>query len=300
MPINLNDATAVETYLQGQTTRIERVVNESVTSGILYPQFLPVITAGNPWAPSTTFVSANHQGQAGYINGNADDVPMADAGLDATVKQAYMGGIGYGYGLEEINASRLGGFNLAEEKAYAARRAYEVKIEDIAFNGDATKGFTGLKGVSASTATPLGSTITKWVAGSTTANQIALDLVGLVKKTGAGNVQTADTIVMDDAQFDIADTTFFANSSMTAIDYLRRKYPSLRITGVVGLTNSSSKSLYIAYRRSPDVIALYIPMPHRFLPVYQAGPLRWEVPGIFRVAGVNFKRKQDIAFALST
>lgn len=300
MSINLNDATAVETYLQGQTTKIETVVNESVTSGILYPQFLPVITAGNPWAPSTTFVSSNHQGQAGYINGNADDVPMADAGLDASVTQAYMGGIGYGYGLEEINASRIGGFNLATEKAYAARRAYEVFVENIAFNGDATKGFTGLKGVSGSVATPLGTTITKWVAGTTTANQMVLDLISLVKKTGAGNIPTADTIVLDDGQYDIADTTFFPNSSMTPIDYMRRKYSGLRITGIVGLQNGSSKSLYIAYRRSPDVLALYIPMPHRFLPVYQAGPLRWEVPGIFRVSGVNFKRKQDIAFALST
>ena len=31
-------------------------------------------------------------------------------------------------------------------------------------------------------------------------------------------------------------------------------------------------------------------MPHRFLPVYQAGPIRWEVPGIFRLGGVDVRQ----------
>lgn len=294
MSINLNDASAAETFLQSQTTIIQREVNLAPTYGILYPQFVPVV-GGNPWANSVTFLSTKKFGEAGYINGNADDVPMADATLQASVKQVYMGGIGYGYGLAEINEARQGGVNLTVEKALAARRAYQLKVEDIVFSGDSTRGFTGLKGISSSVA-QTGTAITKWVAGTATAQSIANDLVTLMKLTGPGNAPTANTLVMDDGQYDIADTTFFSNGSMTALDYLKRKYPGLRIAGISSLTNSSSKSLYIAYRRSPDVIALQLPMAHRFLPVYQAGPLRWEVPGIFRVGGLNFRNKQDIAF----
>lgn len=297
MSINLNDASAAETFLANQATIIQREVNLDPGYGILYPQFVPVV-GGNPWANSVTFLSTKKYGEAGYINGNADDVPMADASLNASVQQVYMGGIGYGYGLAEINEARQGGYNLSSEKALAARRAYQLKVEDIVFNGDSSKGFVGMKGLTASQA-QTGTAITKWVSGTSTAQQIANDLVTLVKMTGPGNAPTADTIVMDDAQYDIADTTFFSNGSMTAIDYIKRKYPGMRVAGVSGLTNASSKSLYIAYRRSPDVLALQLPMPHRFLPVYQAGPLRWEIPGIFRVGGMNFKRKLDIAFLAS-
>lgn len=297
MTINMTDASAAENFLQQQSTIIQREVNLAPNYGILYPQYVPVV-GGNPWASSVTFVSTKKYGEAGYINGNADDVPMADATMQASVSQVYMGGIGYGYGLAEINEARQGGVDLSIEKALAARRAYNLKIEDIVFNGDSARGFVGLKGISSSNANT-GTAITKWVSGTTTAQQIANDLVTLVKLTGPANAPTADTIVMDDAQFDIADTTFFSNGSMTAIDYIKRKYPGMRVTGVNGLVNGSSKSLYIAYRRSPDVLALMLPMAHRFLPVYQAGPLRWEVPGIFRVGGMNFKRKQDIAFVTS-
>lgn len=297
MSINLNDASAAETFLQSQTTIIQREVNLAPNYGILYPQFVPVV-GGNPWANSVTFLSTKKFGEAGYINGNADDVPMADATLQASVSQVYMGGIGYGYGLAEINEARQGGVNLGVEKALAARRAYQLKIEDIVFNGDSTRGFTGLKGLSGTTATT-GTAITKWTT-STTAQDIANDLVTLMKLTGPGNAPTADTLVMEDGQYDIADTTFFSNGSMTAIDYIKRKYPGLRVAGISGLKNGSSKEMYIAYRRSPDVLALRLPMAHRFLPVYKAGPLRWEVPGIFRVGGMNFRSKQDIAFVTAS
>lgn len=297
MSINLNDASAAEAFLQSQTTIIQRAVNLAPDYGIRYPQFVPV-TGGNPWANSVTFLSTNKYGEAGYISGNADDVPMADATLEARVQQVYMGGIGYGYGLAELNEARQGGYGLTDEKALAARRSYQLKIEDIVFNGDSSKNFVGMKGLTTTTART-GTPITKWVSGTSTAQEIANDLVTLVKLTGPTGMPTADTIIMDDEQYDIADTTFFLNSAMTALDYIKRKYAGMRIAGIIGLQNASSKSMYIAYRRSPEVLALQLPMPHRFLQLYQAGPLRWEVPGIFRVGGMNFKRKQDIAFVTS-
>jgi hypothetical protein len=46
----------------------------------------------------------------------------------------------------------------------------------------------------------------------------------------------------------------------------------------------------IAYRRDPQVIKMHIPMTHRFLPVWQTGPLVFDVPGIFRLAGLEVRR----------
>jgi hypothetical protein len=46
----------------------------------------------------------------------------------------------------------------------------------------------------------------------------------------------------------------------------------------------------VTYRKSPDVLTLYMPMPFQFLPVWQQGPMKFEVPGIFRISGVEVRR----------
>jgi len=35
---------------------------------------------------------------------------------------------------------------------------------------------------------------------------------------------------------------------------------------------------------------MHIPMRHRFLPVWQTGPITFDVPGIFRTGGVEIRR----------
>ena len=52
----------------------------------------------------------------------------------------------------------------------------------------------------------------------------------------------------------------------------------------------------VAYRRSPDVLKLHMPMPHRFFPVFQSGPFRWDVPGLFRLGGVDIRRPLEVAY----
>lgn len=46
----------------------------------------------------------------------------------------------------------------------------------------------------------------------------------------------------------------------------------------------------IAYRRDPTIIKMHIPMRHRFLPVWQTGPLVFDIPGIFRIGGAEVRR----------
>jgi hypothetical protein len=46
----------------------------------------------------------------------------------------------------------------------------------------------------------------------------------------------------------------------------------------------------IAYRKDPEIIKIHVPMPHRFLPVWQRGPLVYDVPGIFRTGGLEIRR----------
>jgi hypothetical protein len=62
--------------------------------------------------------------------------------------------------------------------------------------------------------------------------------------------------------------------------------------GVRGLDTASASGAgrAIAYRRDPEVVKVHMPMTHRFLPVWQTGPLVFDVPGIFRIAGLEIRR----------
>jgi len=72
----------------------------------------------------------------------------------------------------------------------------------------------------------------------------------------------------------------------------------LRIAAVRGLETAGANgdARMIAYRRDPNVLKLNLPMMHRFLGVYQDGPLNWVVPGVFRCGGVDVRRPKEISY----
>lgn len=92
---------------------------------------------------------------------------------------------------------------------------------------------------------------------------------------------------------------------MTLLQFLRANNTytamtgqQLTIRGVRGLETAGAgvTARMVAYRRDPQVLKLHIPMPHRFLPVYQAGPLRWTVPGVFRLGGLDIRRPAEVVY----
>lgn len=58
-----------------------------------------------------------------------------------------------------------------------------------------------------------------------------------------------------------------------------------------GLETAGAGSTHrmVAYRRSPDVVKMHVPMPLRWLQAEQR-LLKFEVPGIFRLGGVEVRR----------
>ena len=59
---------------------------------------------------------------------------------------------------------------------------------------------------------------------------------------------------------------------------------------------ASSTARLVAYRYSPQVLKLHMPMPHRFLPAYQSGPLRWDVPGVMRLGGLDIRLPKEVVY----
>jgi hypothetical protein len=302
-PIKLLDAQAALGFMLSQTTYIERAVNQIVYGDIQYQDLIPVDTSAPEWVKTVTYYSGDKFGKAGWINGNADDIPRAGSERTKFETSVYTAGIGYGYGLEEISQAQMLGINLAADDAAAARRAYEEMVDGVLLRGDTTKNFQGLINNSAVTAVtaPTGN----WAAA--TADQIIADFNAMLMPTYAGTMYTsiADTVLLPFERLQVLAQKLIPNTTEILLSFLLRQNvytqttgKPLTIRGIYGLltAGAGSTARAVAYVKDPSVLKAHIPMPHRFLPVYQAGPIRWEVPGIFRLGGLDIRKPQSVRY----
>lgn len=305
MNITKDAAQAAMGFLESQTSHIEREVNETTYPDIQYSGLIPVDTSAHPFAKTVTYYSSDKFGKAAWINGNSDDIPLAGTELAQHETAVHMAAIGYGYGYAELNQAMLLGRNLQADDAMAARRAYEEMVDGVAFNGDAEKGFEGLvsnSGVTAASATNGG-----WA--SATAAEMLADVNDALDAQAGGTLYSAlaDTLLLPHTKLNkLATTPLNSTSDTTVLRFLRENNvytattgQELTIRGIRGLdtAGAGSTARMVAYRRNPQVLKLHIPMPHRFLPVYQTGPLNWIVPGVFSLGGLDIRRPKEVRYA---
>lgn len=300
----LFDAQAALGFVVSQTTHIEAGVNETIYPDIQYQNLIPVDTSAHPFTQTVTYYSSDKFGKANWINGNADDIPMAGTELTEHKTAVFTAGIGYGWGWEEVGIAMKMGINLQGNDAAAARRASEEMVDNVALRGDARKNFKGIidyPGVSAAAVTT-----GNWNA-ATDEDLILADINNLILGIGTDTMYTsvADTILLPPAKVNLLATRRLGDTSMTVLEFLRKNNTysamtggTLTIRGVLGLETAGSggTARMVAYRKSPDVLKLHLPMPHRFLPVFQSGPLTWQVPGVLRVGGLDIRRPKEVRY----
>lgn len=306
----LFDAQSVLGFVVSQTSIIEPGVYATRYPDIQYRDLIPVDTSGSEFASSVTYYSSNGYGKADWINGNADDIPKAGTDRSKFETPVYTAGIGYGYGWEEIGKAQRLGINLPNEDAAAARRAAEEMIDRVALLGDASKGFTGLFDATGVTpaAAPTGNWGTVAAPTSTTPDEIVADLnAGLLGVFNTTNtVEMADTQLLPWSKFQVLATRRMSSTSDESIlaFYLRNNAFTamsgrpLTLRGLRGLDTAgvSGVARLISYRNDPQVLKLHLPMPHRFLPVWQSGPLRWDVPGVMRLGGLDVRLPGAVSY----
>jgi hypothetical protein len=298
-------------FVLSQTSRIETEVYEIQYPDIQYPSLIPVDTSGPEWIKSVTFFSMDKVGQAEFINGGSDSIPLADVSRAKHEEQVYMAGIGYGYSLEEINQAQFLSMNLTSDKASSARRAYEEFVDDLTLNGKSEIGFEGLFNHSNPTAANVAQNAAAssrlWA--SKTPDEIIADVNDLLSgvHTASKTVEMADTLLIPIERYlSISSTPRSSTSDTTILEYIRRNNvysaltgQTLDIRGVRGLltAGAGSTARMVAYRRDPQVLKLHLPMPHRFLPVFQQSPMNFVVPGIFRLGGLEIRRPGAVRYA---
>ncbi|MFE1598193.1 DUF2184 domain-containing protein [Methylobacterium sp. ID0610] len=300
----LVDAPRALAFLVSQQAFIEPTVYRTQYPEIRYPRLVPVDTNAPEWVPSVTYFSMDQVGAARWITGNAHDVPRADVLRNQFETSVSMAGIGYGYDLEELGKAQLMGMNLSADKAEAARRGSEEFIDRVALFGDAAKGYSGLvnsQAVTASSASATGTGSATTFA-SKTAEQVLADVNGVLTGifTGTGTVEIADTVLLPyDQMVALSLRRIDPTSQMTILDWIKLKNvytletgQPLNIFGVRGLETAGAggTARMVAYRRDPAVVKMWLPMPFRFFPAWQTGPFRFDVPGAFRLGGVDIRR----------
>lgn len=298
-------------FLVRQAALIEPTVYAMRYQDIQYAQLIPVDTSAPEWIQSVTYFSMDQVGQAEWFSGLAQDVPKVELTREKFETSVSMAAIGYGYTLEEIGTAQLLGMNLTADKASAARRAAEEKIDQVAFVGDTGKGFTGLTNASGPTATtaPADGTGSATTFASKTPDQILRDVNGQLTGifTGTLGAEIADTVLFPYAVLlDLSTRRIDSVNQTTILEWLQRNNiytlttgQPLTIRGVFGYLDTagaSSTKRMVAYRRSPEVVKMHIPMPFRFLPAWQTGPMKFDVPGIFRVGGVDIRRPKSVRY----
>ncbi|CAH2606151.1 conserved protein of unknown function (plasmid) [Rhodovastum atsumiense] len=314
----MQDSQRALAFLIPQLATIEREVYRIRYPHIRYHELIPVVTEGNEWAPSVTYFSLDGVGTAQWINGKARDIPHTDLKRDIFQAPVNMAGIGYRYNLEEIAQAAVLGISLNSEKASVARRISEEFIDQAALFGDAEKGYTGLLNCPLVTASPASAVGTQngAVAGSAasilwankTPDQIMADLrnlfVGIFQ--GTQTVELPDTCLLPVLAYQmIAAVRVSELAQMTILEWFQKHNPYTAETGrpltirqVRGLDTAGAGGTgrIVAYRKAPDVVKLHMPMPHRFLPVWQVGPMEFEIPGVFRFGGTDVRLPKAIGY----
>jgi hypothetical protein len=290
-------------FLVAQTSYIEPQVYRIKYPELFYAELVPIDSSASEWAKSVTFFSIDQVGQADWFNHLANDVPIADIHRAKFEQGIEMAAVGYRYTLEELGqAMMLPGTNLTTERAGAARRAYEEFCHNVAIYGDLRKGWAGLLNHSLVSIVNAPHTWAYWLAQNPvgTANILA-DINGILSNIWQQSltVEMADTLLLPLSSMSLLAVTQLPATTMTLLQFIQQNNlytletgKSLMIRGVRGLDSASASggNRAVAYTRDPSIIKMHRPMPHRFLPVWQTGPIVFDVPGIFRLAGLEIRR----------
>ncbi|MGF6253790.1 DUF2184 domain-containing protein [Ensifer sp. LBL] len=268
-----------------------------------YRELVPVDNSAPEWTTAIDFFSMGDDvGQAREFAPDGDDIPFVDFKLDSGNSRVWMAAIGYRYNLQELAHAQAYGIRLQNDRADAARRKYEQYVDNVAFLGRSKLGMQGLLNTTSVTALTAangaGGTAT-WT--TKTADEILADVNSVlgVIFTASNGIEQADTILLDQDRYAlIATKRLDATMTTTILEHIQRANiytirtgRPLTIRAVFGLETAGAGSTHrmVAYRRSPDVVKMHVPMPLRWLQAEQR-LLKFEVPGIFRLGGVEVRR----------
>lgn len=246
---------------------------------IKYSTVIPVSSEVGNGADSFTYRVFDKQGSMKVIGDKAQDLPRADVLRKEVTHPVRSIGASFAYTVQETRAAAMvPGMNLEQRRANAVRRAYEEKVQEIAYFGDAPSGMKGFFN---------NNQVDKLVPDHwfDTADITTDEMLQLLNEPATRIVENSNMKEMPNTMLVpynvyrvISTTPRSTTSDTTVMEFFLRTNPMITAIEPINELEAAksggalSKDRVICYDRSPDKLQLHIPQPLEFFP-----PVRQEL-----------------------
>ena len=257
---------------------------------IKYSQLIPLSSEVGNGADSFTYRVFDKQGSMKVIGDKAQDLPRADVlRKEVTLPVRSIGG-SFAYTIQETRAAAMvPGMNLEQRRANAVRRAYEEKVQEIAYFGDSASGMKGFfNNDQVDKTVP-----NKWFDTATTDEMLELLNEAPTRLVQNSNMkEMPNTMLVPYNVYRIISTTPRSSTSDTTVmEFFLRTNPMISSIEPINELEASksggslSKDRIVVNDRSPDKLQLHIPQPLEFLPPLRQA-LEFSVAAHARIGGL--------------
>lgn len=292
---------AQSAFLHWQSEQIASRTYDAQFPELFGRTFCPVQNDVDPAMDAYTWASYTQAGMAVLLKSYAENLPRADVYAEETTTPIHGVGDSYAWTLQEIRKSARNQLNLDSRKAMAARRAIEVKIDNIIALGEPDAGLGGmLSNANALTFTvpPGGGGQTPWASKSPL--EILSDMNNIVSfvPRSTGEVEKVNALILPRDQYTLVSTTPWGSvSDTTILEYFKKNNPGVQVAlwPVLAGQGTGGTDRMVAYNRNPDKLAVIIPQEFEALAPEQKG-LQFEVACHARTGGVVFYYPMSMAY----
>lgn len=232
-------------------------------------------------------------GIAKIIGNYADDLPRADVAGKETAVRVYQLGAAYGYNVRELQNAAFANRPLSALKAAAARNAIDIKLNQLAWYGEAKNNIFGflnqpnigeyaLKNDGAN-----GSTALKDKDEATVIRDMNEFLQAI--PTATNEVETPNTVLLPPEAYAYLKTTRLTDSDRTLMDFIQQAHPEITRWMKVGELKGAGedgKDVMFAGVFDPTYIKFEIPARFNQLPVEKRN-LEYVIDCLSETAGVT-------------
>ncbi len=254
-----------------------------IYADLIARELFPVSNEAPEGIDTITYRTYDMVGSARIINNYADDLPRADVlGKEVSIPARAVA-TSFGYSRDEIIKSQMTGLPLDQRRANACQRAWEEKIDEIAWSGSPVDGLIGF--LTHPNVPSLASGVALGWIGSGDPDAIIADVAAAFGKVRLDTKmkENPNTLLLPVLEYNyISSTPRATNSDTTILTFLLMNIEGLSEIRPVNELSSDA----VIYDKNPDKLQLEVPKELEFLPPQEVG-LELKVPAWGKTAGVN-------------
>ncbi|WP_050862593.1 DUF2184 domain-containing protein [Enterobacter kobei] len=284
--MNMDEGESI--FLARELDYVKSRVYEKEYPALTATTLFPVTSEIPSWAKTFTYGIFDAVGMAKIIADYSDDLLNVGVNFREETGKVYALGNFYQYSIMEIRASQATGKNLDTRLASAARRAHELKVNQLAYHGDPDYQITGFLAHPNIPATVSAG----WTTGEIASTELENAVTGI--ETVTKGLHSPNLIALAPSAFKVLSRPM-PNTNTSYMTYFNTQYPGLQWVRVNELENidGAGTRAAIVMERDADNASMELPQPFEQLPP-QAEDLHFKIPCHSRATGVQVYRPLTI------